>query len=223
VVPPPKVVPRKRVARLPVGARRVVIAGIPYWIHAGAFYKLEGDGYLIVSPPVVKVLPARHKVVVIGGIVYYMGDGIYYKTAPGGYVIVEQPVEKVDTASKASDTSETKQDELTLYVPKKNADGFVPVTMKKLEGGFLGPQGEFYPLIPPLVWLTEIYGIPPELRQVRSDTFFIHVPDKGGDGFTRVALTRHETGFKGPQGEFYPLMPSVVQLTEMYGTAKKLD
>jgi hypothetical protein len=156
---------------------------------------------------------------VIRGIVYYLVDGIYYKTAPDGYVVVEKPVEKVEVVLPASEISEAKKDELTLYVPKKNTDGFVPVTMKKLEGGFLGPQGEFYPLMPPMVWLTEIYGISPELRQTRTDTIFIHVPDKDGEGFTRVKLTRHKSGFKGPQGEFYPLMPSVAQLTEMYGAS----
>lgn len=216
VVVSPKPAPPKRIAHLPGGARHIIIAGVPYWVHAGVFYRIEGDGYLIVSAPIIRLLPPRHKVIVIGGIVYYVVDGIYYKTVPDGYIVVEEPVEKAEVTSTAPGA---KLDELTLYVPKKNTDGFVPVTMKKLEGGFLGPQGEFYPQMPPMVWLTEIYGVPPELRQIRSDTIFIHVPDKKGEGFTRVELTRFKGGFKGPQGEFYPLMPSVTQLTEMYGTS----
>jgi hypothetical protein len=171
--------------------------------------------------PLIRVLPPRHKVVLIGGIVYYVKDDIYYRSLPGGYIIVDKPVVKVEETSAPSEALKPQENTFTLYVPKKTGEGFVPVILKRLEGGFLGPQGEFYPSAPQIEWLTEMYGIPPELRQVRSDTFFIHVPDKNGEGFTRVALTRYKNGFRGPQGEFYPLMPSVAQLTEMYGASEE--
>ena len=180
-------------------------------------YRLGSDGYVVVSLPLIRVLPPRHRVVLIGGIVYYVVDDVYYQSVPGGYVIVEKPVVKIKETFKPSETPKSQQETFTLYVPKKSTEGFVPVILKRLEGGFLGPQGEFYPSIPRIEWLTEMYGIPMELRKVRSDTFFIHVPNKDGESFTRVALTRHKSGFRGPQGEFYPLMPSVAQLTEMYG------
>ncbi len=218
------------VVRPPVGARRVVVAGVPYWAHGGAYYKFEHDGYVLVKAPVIRVLPRRHRVVVIRGAVYYVSDGVYYRTAPGGYVVVEKPVavvaakpqvvESVPVVAAKPQTVESVpvvSDTVTLYVPKRAGDGFVAVTLKKLDGGYLGPQGEFYPAMPPVTLLTEIYGIAEGVRRGRSDVFFIHVPDDDGGSFTRVTLTRHNGGFLGPQGEFYPLMPSVAHLAEIYG------
>ncbi len=209
---------RRVIHQLPPRAHRVVVGGMPYWIDAGIYYRLEGDGYVVVSAPVIRVLPRHHRVVVIGTVVYYIADGIYYRSAPGGYIIVEKPAEPVKVVSKKVETPATPSDTVTLYVPKRTGDEFVAVTLKKLEGGYLGPQGEFYPTMPPVTLLTEMYGISEELRHVRSDTYFIYVPNKDGEGFTRVTLTRHDGGYLGPQGEFYPLMPTVAHLTEMYGT-----
>jgi len=211
----------RRIVRPPAGARRIVIGGIPHWYHTGLYYKLGSDGYVVVSLPLIRVIPPHHRVILIGGVVYYVLDDVYYRSVPGGYIIVDKPIIKVEEAPKPPEAPKPQKDTFTLYVPKKNEEGFVPVILKRLEGGFLGPQGEFYPSAPQIEWLTEMYGIPQELRQVRSDTFFIHVPDKDGKGFTRVALKRYKSGFRGPQGEFYPLMPSVAQLTEMYGASEK--
>jgi hypothetical protein len=202
----------------PSGARRIVIAGVPHWYYGGVYYKLGGDGYVTVSLPVVRVIPPRHRIVLVGGVIYYVADGVYYQSVPGGYIIVRD-VPKVKQETAVAEAPKPQEDTFTLYVPKKNDDGFVPVVLKRLEGGFLGPQGEFYPTVPSIEWLTEMYGIPQELRQARPDAFFIHVPDKDGKGFTRVELTRHGRGFLGPQGEFYPVMPSVAQLTQMYGAS----
>ena len=33
-----------------------------------------------------------------------------------------------------------------------------------------------------------------------------------------IVLKKHEEGYLGPQGEFYPQMPSAAQLSEVYGT-----
>ncbi|MBN2316609.1 MAG: hypothetical protein JXM79_21960 [Sedimentisphaerales bacterium] len=208
----------RRIVHPPSGARRMVIGGMPYWYHAGLYYKLGSDGYVIVSLPLVRILPPHHRIILIGGVVYYIVGDIYYQSVPGGYIIVDKPIVKVMEAPAPEPQEET----FTLYVPKKNEEGFVPVILKRLEGGFLGPQGEFYPSAPQIEWLTEMYGIPQVLRHVRSDTFFIHVPDKDGEGFTRVALKRYKNGFRGPQGEFYPLIPSVAQLTEMYGASQEV-
>ncbi len=95
------------------------------------------------------------------------------------------------------------------------------VALKRLDGGYLGPQGEFYPTMPPVALLTEMYGIAEVLRQGRSDVYFIHVPNKDGASYTRVTLKRRDRGFVGPQGEFYPLLPSVAHLAEMYGTTSE--
>ena len=106
-------------------------------------------------------------------------------------------------------------------MPKRAEEGFASVTLKKLDGGYLGPQGEFYPTMPAVALLTEMYGIAEGSRQTRSDVYFIHVPNKDGASYTRVTLQRKDGGFVGPQGEFYPLVPPVAHLAEMYGAASE--
>jgi hypothetical protein len=211
--------PRHVVPRPPEGARHIIVGGVPYWTYGGIYYQLGDDGYVVVGAPIVPVLPRHYSVIVIHGVVYYVADDIYYRPAPGGYVVVERPVEPA--ANVAIPAPEPQGGTITLYVPKKDSDGFAPVTLKKIDGGFLGPQGEFYPAVPPVALLTEMYGIDEILRQTPSDTFFIHVPNRDGETFTRVELTRHKGGFLGPQGEFYPIMPSVAHLAEMYGSPRE--
>jgi Family of unknown function (DUF6515) len=218
--PAPRPAPRRVVVHPPRGARRVVVTGVPYWIHGGIYYRLEHDGYVVVSAPVIRVLPRHHRVVVVRGMAYYIVDGVYYRSTPGGYAVVETPPTTVEVISRAPEAVAPRSSTYTLYVPKRTGEGHVSVTLRKLEGGFLGPQGEFYPTMPQVVLLTEMYGIPEELRQVRSDAFFIHVPNADGESFTRVTLTRRDRGFVGPQGEFYPLMPTVAHLAELYGAGQ---
>jgi hypothetical protein len=199
-----------------MGARHIIIGGHPYWTHGGIYYELGDDGYVVVGAPVVRVLPPTYHAVVIHGVVYYVADDVYYRPGPEGYVVVERPPEP---AQVTVSVPEPQGSTVTLYVPKKDDDGFTPVTLKKIDGGFLGPQGEFYPTMPRVGLLTEMYGIPEILRETSPDTYFIHVPNKDGQTYTRVELTRRNSGFVGPQGEFYPIMPSVAHLAEMYGGA----
>jgi hypothetical protein len=219
--PRPEFRPERHVVpHLPGGARHIIIGGRPYWVYGSVYYELGDDGYVVVSAPVIRVLPRYYRVVVIHGVVYYVADDIYYRPTPEGYyVVVERPAEPAKVIAAAPETDSTN---ITLYVPKKDGDGFTPVILKKIDGGFLGPQGEFYPTMPRVSLLTEMYGIPEILRETASDNiYFIHVPNKDGQTFTRVELTRRNGGFVGPQGEFYPTMPSVAHLAEMYGVAKE--
>ena len=202
----------------PERARHIIVGGVPYWVDAGVYYQLGDDGYVIVSAPVVRVLPERPRLIVVHGVVYYVSDNVYYRSAPGGYMVVEAPTEITPVTVVKPDVQVGTQ---TLYVPKKAGDGYVPVTLKKIEGGYIGPQGELYPTMPAVALLTEMYGLEQEARQERPDVFLIYVPNKDGETFTRVTLTRRNTGFVGPQGEFYPLMPTVAHLAAMYGTAKE--
>jgi len=211
----------KRVVRPPVGSRRITVGGVSYWIYAGVYYRHDLNDYFIVSAPAIKILPRHHRVIVVSGRVYYVADNVYYKAGQGGYIVVEKPVKVITAkATPLPNTSiVTKIDSttLTLYVPKQNGSGFKPVLLKRLEGGYLGPQGEFYPAMPTIDLLSRVYGIDEKLRLVRADALFIHVPEQVGDGFVRVELKRHNRGYIGPQGEFYPIMPTVARLTEMYG------
>lgn len=205
----------------PVGAHRVVVGGIPYWFYGGVYYQLSGDTYVVVSAPVIPVLPGPYSVVIVRGSVYYISDGVYYRAAPGGYLVVERPVETVVTVpAEQPATISTLSETRVIYAPKQSGDGFVPVTLRKLDSGYLGPQGEFYPTMPQVALLTEMYGIPDELKLTRTDVFFIHIPNKDGMTFTRVELKRRDNGFVGPQGEFYPQMPTVAHLVELYGAGQ---
>jgi hypothetical protein len=211
--------PRRVFVRPPEHARHLIIGGTPYWVDAGIYYRWGDGGYIVVSAPLVRVLPERTRVVVVHGVVYYVADDIYYRPAPGGYVVVESPVEPAPVVVPAK--PEVPTGTQTLYVPKKAGDGYVPVTLKKIDGGYLGPQGEFYPTMPAVALLTEMYGLDEQTKLVPSNVFFIYVPNKDGQSFTRVMLTRRDQGFVGPQGEFYPLMPTVAHLAAMYGTGQE--
>ncbi len=49
-----------------------------------------------------------------------------------------------------------------------------------------------------------------------EETITINVPNSQG-GFTPVSLVKHEKGYIGPQGEFYPEHPTIAQLQVLYG------
>jgi hypothetical protein len=212
------------ISHLPMGARHIYIGGRPYWYHGGVYYMVDDDGsYMMVGAPVVSVLPRGYRVVVIGGSSYYVADDVYYRWTPDGYVVVERPMDPpvVVTAPPAPPVPAPAPEIVTIYAPKKDADGFTSVTLKKITGGYLGPQGEFYPIMPKVSFLTEMYGVADILRQTPADTYFVYVPNKDGQTYTRVQLTKRNGGYVGPQGEFYPIMPTVAHLAEMYGASKE--
>ena len=49
-----------------------------------------------------------------------------------------------------------------------------------------------------------------------GETVVINIPNASG-GFTPVTLTKHQTGYTGPQGEYYEGHPTVEQLRVLYG------
>jgi len=49
-----------------------------------------------------------------------------------------------------------------------------------------------------------------------ADAITINIPNNKG-GYTAVTLKKSGNGFIGPQGEFYPEFPTVVQLKVIYG------
>jgi len=196
-------------------SRHIIIGGVLYWTYGGIYYQLGDDGCVVLEAPFVRVLPRHYTVVVIHGIAYYVADDIYYRPAPGSYVMVERPVEA--GAKVAVPAPEPGAGTITLYVPKKDSDGFTSVVLKKIDGAFLGPQGEFYPMMPSVAHLAEMYGVTKEAAKTDDTVVHVQVPKKNGQGTVDVALKRHEQGYLGPQGEFYPQMPSAGQLTEVYG------
>lgn len=49
-----------------------------------------------------------------------------------------------------------------------------------------------------------------------GETVVINIPNASG-GYTPVTLTKHGTGYLGPQGEYYEGHPTVEQLKALYG------
>ena len=56
----------------------------------------------------------------------------------------------------------------------------------------------------------------PQPQASAGDTVTINVPNSNGS-YTAVNLIRHDNGYIGPQGEYYPDHPTVEQLKALYG------
>ncbi|MBF0479147.1 MAG: hypothetical protein HQL26_06655 [Candidatus Omnitrophica bacterium] len=70
------------------------------------------------------------------------------------------------------------------------------------------PDGSYIVVQPP------VQGSPH--MQQSADYLTINIPNSRG-GYTAVNIKRSGSGFIGPQGEYYPNMPSVEQLRALYG------
>ena len=53
-------------------------------------------------------------------------------------------------------------------------------------------------------------------KTVSGEAVVLNIPNANG-GYTPVALTKHKTGYIGPQGEYYEGHPTVDQLKVLYG------
>jgi hypothetical protein len=56
----------------------------------------------------------------------------------------------------------------------------------------------------------------PRCARVSAQTTTVYIPRKNGS-VTAVTLVRHNQGYLGPQGEYYPGNPTVEQLKILYG------
>ncbi len=55
-----------------------------------------------------------------------------------------------------------------------------------------------------------------QLQAHNPNTVVVNVPNQNGT-YTAVTLTKHKTGYLGPQGEYYEGHPTVKQLRVLYG------
>jgi len=153
------------VRRIPA-YRSIFWHGLGYLYAEGLFYQHTAAGYVIVEPPVgalVPGLPAGYGTVMIAGRPYYYYEDTYYAAAPGGYIVTAPPVAApapmvmapVSVPPAVSNNSPV--DTYEIQIP--NSDGsYTLVVLKKVEKGFVGPQGEFYPEHPTVEKLKLLYG-----------------------------------------------------------------
>ncbi|MDD5686470.1 MAG: DUF6515 family protein [Elusimicrobia bacterium] len=138
--------------------------GRRYHYHEGRFYRpgFLGFGFTVVHPPVgamVTVLPPGHRTVIYEGVPYYYCEDTYYNSCPSGYsVVTPPPIRHTDSSVYASTQTLTSPGEIvTINIPN-STKGYNAVTLKKQDGGYLGPQGEFYTEMPTVKQLQELYG-----------------------------------------------------------------
>ncbi|OGV52281.1 MAG: hypothetical protein A2017_00785 [Lentisphaerae bacterium GWF2_44_16] len=152
----------------------VICGGLSLLYSAGLFYQCVAGDYVVVTPPygaIVPALPTGYSICVINGVTYYYYNSIYYNMSANGYVVVnppvtvvqptpvvtvqsapvvqqvqqvQQPVQTVtQTAPVATPAPVQQNNTYDVHIPNGNGS-YTVVRLKKLENGFLGPQGEFY-------------------------------------------------------------------------------
>ena len=137
-----------------------------YYYDGDCFYRPQYFGLCntVVTPPprgaIVTTLPYGYRTVIVDGVRYHYYNDIYYLNTSSGYVVVSPPEVKTGAAAAApaaTETKETSGGNVTVNVP--NSDGsYTTVTLTKKEGGYVGPQGEFYPGNPTVDQLKVLYA-----------------------------------------------------------------
>jgi hypothetical protein len=129
-----------------------------YSYHDGRFYKPSLFNFEIALgvPPlgaVVHFLPFGHRSVVIRGSTYYHYNNIYYRTCPTGYVVVPEPA----VSQNVITTQNLSGERVSINIPNSNGS-YTTITLVKQGGGYVGPQGEYYPGNPTVEQLKSLYG-----------------------------------------------------------------
>ena len=155
--------------RLPHGYVALAFAGLTYFYYEGLFYRNTPRGYSYVEPPIgaiVPALPPGYSTVVVQRTPYYYYQNVYYAPAPNGYVVTAPPAAlpaqpqsvPAPMVAAAANASAGNINSYDIYIPNDNGS-YTLVTLSKSEkGGFVGPQGEFYPEHPTVAQLKTLYG-----------------------------------------------------------------
>jgi hypothetical protein len=147
-------------------------------------------------------LPDGYFSIWAGGARYYYYDGLYYNNVGGDYVIVAPPQGAV-VASIPSDFQPVVVNGGTYYVNNGTYYAYTPHGYQVVSA--------------PVTVVQPATVVAPQAVPVAPQGFFtINIPNKSG-GYTPVVIKRAKSGYEGPQGEFYPDFPKVVQLKVMYG------
>ena len=97
-----------------------------------------------------------------------------------------------------------------------------PVELTKIDGhGYRGPKGEYYSQMPSEGQLRALYGIGTVVTTIAdldttSTMVTVWLENENGSK-TPVQLIRQGRSYIGPEGEYYPSMPTKEQLRAIYG------
>jgi hypothetical protein len=139
--------------------REVVTVGHQrYSYHDGRFYKPSLFQFEIALriPPigaVVHFLPFGHRSFVNGGLTYYHYNNIYYRVCPSGYVVVPTP----EVSQNVIATQNLSGERVSINILNSNGS-YTTIILVKQRGGYVGPQGEYYPGNPTIEQLKSLYG-----------------------------------------------------------------
>ena len=148
-------------------AKAVIIGGLEYYYQQGQFYRRGRGGYIVADPPlgaVVKRIPRGYKVFRLNKRKYYHYNDVYYVKKPRGYVVVEDPLYyEAKLPGKIHIINNSQRSQLKDYeymVNISNSNGtFTPVRIiQARDGGYVGPQGEYYQGFPKVAQLQIMYG-----------------------------------------------------------------
>jgi hypothetical protein len=115
----------------------VVFAGVPYYYYGGTYYIPAGDELVAATPPDSNTsAPSPSQ-------------------SPPLKAIAPPPADT--SAAIASVATGQPTDTVTIHVPNA-AGGFTPVKLVRVDNGYIGPQGEFYPNNPTVAELKVLYG-----------------------------------------------------------------
>jgi hypothetical protein len=117
-----------------------------------------GFNFFVSAPPMgafVEVLPAGYSTVVISHRRFFRYENVYYEPYETGYIVTQPPVTVTTVITPIAQPQGTES--ITVNIPNSNGS-FTPVTLVKQNGGYVGPQGEFYPSHPTVEQLKVLYG-----------------------------------------------------------------
>ncbi|MFA5369121.1 MAG: DUF6515 family protein [Candidatus Omnitrophota bacterium] len=144
-------------------AGAVIYAGSRYYFYRGYFYEKLPYGYVIVPAPagaVITALPAGHRAVVVNKTKYYYYNRTYYTRVKQGYIVVDSPIRGIITPAVPQEAVTPAEPDSSAYtVNIVNSDAtYTAVVLKGYKDGFMGPQGEWYPVFPSVKQLRVMYG-----------------------------------------------------------------
>ena len=103
---------------------------------------------------------------------------------------------------------------IIIWVTNDNGSKTEVKLIGSVIGGYTGPKGEYYSSMPAEGQLKAVYGLPCEVP-VRNNVIFYLGKSSGSE--IVVVLTKDGSGFVGPKGEHYSVMPTEEQLKLIYG------